>query len=148
MQNSTTSRTGHYLQTNSHYHFLSCWWLYLRWLNQPQPDPLFFPVACSRQTLSTQNLFPVAEYMLMVEIRLNLITRGHLLVPLRQTQELMCCVGIQCQQEPVQEEEKGPVPLRIYYWQVSQPISAPICWPITTGALPFGIRAAFSTNKM
>lgn len=66
--------------------------------------PLYLPVAGFRNTpdtLSTQHLFPVAKSMFMVGIGLDLMAPGHLSVPLRQTQELIRCVGIQCQRAAV-----------------------------------------------
>ena len=58
---------------------------------------LCLPVTATRQTLFTQHLWPVDKSLWVIRIQLLLSPPCHLSVLLRQKEESVCCVWVQCE---------------------------------------------------
>ena len=63
----------------------------------PVPTPLYLPVTAPSQTLSTQHLSTVLKSLWVIRIRLLLSPPCHLSVLLRQREESVYCVWVQCE---------------------------------------------------
>ena len=75
----------------------------------PTTTPLSLPVAASRQTLSTQHLFPVVKSLWVVRTRLlltHMCLMCHLSVPLREREMCVCCVWVQCELTGICRQEE------------------------------------------
>ena len=63
----------------------------------PSPTPLYLPVTAPSQTLSTQHLSTALKSLWVIRIRLLLSPTCHLSVLLRQREESVYCVWVQCE---------------------------------------------------
>ena len=65
--------------------------------NSTSPTHLYLPVTAPSQTLSTQHLWPDLKSLWVIRVRLFLCPTCHLSVLLRQREESVCCVWVQCE---------------------------------------------------